>query len=163
MHRYAWVSLLVVLFGCSDTTPGDAAAPSPLLSADPDRLWILARASKVGDGRNCKEHYLAPDDPRYQALSEKCDRWSRHYAEYLALNGFPTIEHPHLQQPVYWEWYISKRQQISKCWSDIGDLPVTASGAERAEHTRQRNACDPYDDARKNYGKTPSDLGVRFN
>ena len=132
-------------------------------TADSDRLWILSRASRVGDGRKCTDLYLRPDDPRYQGLTQQCDSWTRDYADYLRLNGFPTIGYAHFQEPVYWEWYLDKRQQISDCVTAIGSVSLTATSAERAEHTRRRRACDPYDDAMYNEKRsTTNDLGIRY-
>lgn len=156
------VAFLVLMTGCADETANEASLPSPLLTADSDRLWILARASRAGDGRKCKDLYLNPDDPRYQGLEQQCDSWTRDYADYLRINGFPTIEYQHLKEAVYWQWYLDKRQQISDCLTSVGNLSLTARGPERAEHARRRNECDPYDDARNNQELTPADLGIRF-
>lgn len=160
--RYVILVITVLLVtACGKAPTEQASVPSPLTTAHGDRLWMLARASKVGDGRECKELYLAPDDPRYQSRVQQCDYWSRHYAEYLSLNGFPTIEHRHLQAPGYWQWFLAKRQSISDCWSVVGTLPVTANGEERAAHTRARKACDPYDNVVHNEGELPDELGIR--
>ncbi len=149
--------------GCSDDVRVGMTSPSPLLMADSDHLWILARASRVGDGRTCKELYLAPQDSRYQGLAQKCDSWTRNYADYLRLNGLPTIEYAHLQDPVYWAWYLDKRQQISDCVAASGNVSLRATSAERADHTRRRRACDPYDDALYNEKRSPiDDLGIRY-
>lgn len=155
------LALLAVACGEAELEP--TSSPSPLIGADSDRLWMLARASKVGDGRRCKELYLNPEDPRYQALTQSCDFWSRDYADYLRLNGFPTVEHLHLQDPAYWRWYLGTRQAISNCLTQLGNLPVTATGDDRALHDARRHACDPYDDALKNKNQTPTDLKIRHN
>ena len=148
---------------CSEEPADSASSPSPLLTADSDRLWILLRASRVGDGRVCKELYLQADDPRYQGRIQQCDFWTRDYADYLRINGFPTIEHQHLKEPAYWKWYLDKRGAISDCKTAIGNVCLRATSAESAEHTRRRRACDPYDDARNNQDLTPADLRIRFN
>lgn len=163
MKRSALLLSVFLLAACGEPSIEEASTPSPLIGADSDRLWILARASMVGDGRECRDLYLNPDDPRYQGVSERCDFWSRDYADYLRLNGFPTVEHLHLQEPEYWRWYLAMRETISDCRSGLGTLPVTADGAARAEHAHQRNACDPYDDALKNNDTTSVDLGIRHN
>ena len=163
MGRYVAWGILLLLAACGEPTPEAPSTPSPLIGADSDHLWILARASLVGDGRDCKDLYLNPDDPRYEGLAQKCDAWSRHYADYLALNGFPTVEHGHLQDPAYWRWYLGMRQTISDCWQAIGNLPVTANGEQRAAHAGRRHACDPYDDALKNSNQTPAELGIRHH
>ncbi len=152
----------MLIAACGDEPAIEASSPSPLVNADSDRLWILSRASRVGDARKCADLYLKPDDPRYQGLTPQCDFWTRDYADYLRLNGFPTIEYAHLQDRVYWEWYLDKRQQISACLTAIGNLSLTARGPERADHSRRRNECDPYDDARNNQKRTPTELGIRY-
>lgn len=162
MHIIVCIGLLALLASCGEPAPNTASTPSPLLSADPDRLWILARVSKVGNGRVCKDHYLQPEDPRYQGLADTCDIWSRHYADYLALNGFPTIEHLHLQESVYWEWYLAKRQEISGCKKALGNLPMGLRDADkRRDHQYKKNQCDPYEHATNNKGILPNELGVR--
>ena len=156
-------AVICLLAGCSEKAPPEATSPSPLLSADRDRLWILLRASPVSDGRACDEYYLNRDDARYACRAQQCDGWTRDFADFLRINGFPTIEAAHLTDPTYWQWYLQRRQQKLDCWETIGTLPVDARGTERAEHTRRRNACDPYDDARNNQDLTPADLRIRFN
>lgn len=163
MRHAATAVLIIVLCACGKPPQEASSTRSPLLSAHGNRLWVLARASKVGNGRECKELYLAPDDPRYQSRVRQCDFWSRNYAEYLSVNGFPTIEHQHLQESGYWEWYLAMQQSISDCWSSVGTLSVTANGEERAEHTRARKACDPYDNLLHNEGKLPNQLGIRHH
>ena len=161
--RLATLTMLIALVAaCGKTPPEEATLPSPLLSGDTDRLWILARASRVGDGRECKELYLTPDDPRYQGLMQKCDSWTRNYADYLRINGYPTVEHPHLQETPYWSWYKEKRSSISDCWQQVGNLKIPSTSAERAEHSRNRNACDPYDDALNNQNLLPNQLGIQY-
>jgi hypothetical protein len=154
--------LLSVLVGCSNEAPPDATLPSPLLTADSDRLWVLLRASRVGDGRECPEHYLRPDDARYQGLAQKCGFWTRNFTDYLRINDYPTIEYQHLQQRVYWQWYIDKRNTIQECRNTLGALPIPSPIETREEHYRLRNQCDPYDDARNNLKQTPSELRIRY-
>lgn len=158
-----WIVAVAVsiLVACGERASEESTSPSPLIGADSDRLWILARSSRVGDGRECRDLYLSPDDPRFQGIEGKCDAWSRNYAEYLRLNGFATVEHSHLHDSAYWRWYLGMREAISDCREELGTLPVTADGAARARHAQQRNACDPYDDATKNNEQTTVDLGIR--
>lgn len=163
MSRWFVFLAVALLVACGEAEREVAITPSPLIGADSDRLWILARSSKVGDGRECKELYLNVDDPRYQGLKQKCDHWSRNYADYLALNGFDTAEYRHLQDPAYWRWYIGMRESISACRSNVGSLSVTATSAERAAYDQARHACDPFDDAIKNGNQSPVDLGIRHN
>ncbi len=161
--RLATLTMLIALVAaCGKTPPDEATLPSPLLSGDTDRLWILARASRVGDGRECKELYLTPDDPRYQGLVQKCDSWSRNYADYLRTNGYPTVVHPHLHDPSYWRWFSAKREQILGCKDRHASPPVGTPRAQRNEVRRLRNQCDPYDDALQNQALSPTDLGVRY-
>ena len=156
-------ALLMLIAACSNESGNEASSPSPLLTADSDHLWILARASRVGDGRKCKDLYLNSDDPRYQGLEEQCDFWSRHYADYLRINGFPTIEQQHLKEPVYWQWYLNKRRTQLDCVNALGIPAVTVRGAEREAHRRRKNECDPYDDAVNNQKQSPVyDLGIRY-
>ena len=155
-------AVICVLAGCSKEAPPGATSPSPLLTADRDRLWILLRASPVGDGRACDDYYLNPDDPRYQGRAQQCDFWTRHFADFLRINGFPMIEHQHLKEPAYWQWYVEKRGLISHCIKAVGTLSVTATGHEMAEHARLKHECDPYDDARNNQDMTPANLGIRY-
>lgn len=154
---------LVLLAACGDEPAVEATLPSPLPGADPDRLWILLRASRVGDGRKCADLYLMPEDPRYRELKQQCDFWTRDYADYLRLNGFPTIESAHLQEPVYWQWYLSKRQQSADCVRALGNVPLRASSTERADHTQRRRACDTYDNELYNKKRSPIDsFGIRY-
>lgn len=164
MNNILLLGLLTCLAAACTEEPADSASsPSPLLTADLDRLWILARASRVGDGRECKELYLQPDDPRYQGRIQQCDFWTRDYADYLRINGFLTIEHQHLKEPVYWKWYLDKRGAISDCKTAIGNVSLRATSVENAEHTRRRRACDPYDDSFYNNKLSISDdLGIRY-
>ncbi|RLA54430.1 MAG: hypothetical protein DRR42_01690 [Gammaproteobacteria bacterium] len=152
----------MLIVACGDEPAVEATSSSPLLGADPDRLWILARASRVGDGKRCRDLYLAPEDPRYQELVKRCDSWTRDYADYLRINGFPTIEHQHLKDPAYWNWYIDKRQSQLDCVSALGTPAVTVRGAAREGHRRHKNECDPYDNALINLKRTPTDLGIRY-
>lgn len=164
MRLVLTASVFVLFVACGDAPPDEASSPSPLLAADSDRLWILTRASRVGDGRECKELYLQPEDPRYQGRAERCEFWSRDYADYLALNGYPTVEYQHLKDAAYWRWYLAKRKQISNCKAELGNLPVGLRDADkRREHQFQKSQCDPYDHARNNQGETPESLGIRFN
>jgi len=158
-------ALLIVLvcLAASACGPPPAAIPSPLIDFDRDRLWVLLRASRVGDGRLCANYYLAREDPRYTLRASECDNWSRDFADYLRLNGLPTVAPAHLQTPAYWSWYRQTRDRIGACKKAVGYLAPDATGADRAEHTRQKNACDPYDDARKNQQLTPELLGIRFD
>lgn len=156
-------ALLMLMAACSNEPGNEASSPSPLLTADSDRLWILARASRVGDGRQCKDLYLNSGDTRYRGLEQQCDFWSRDYADYLRINGFPTIDHQHLTDPSYWQWYIDKRSHVQTCRNSLGVLPVQSPIAERGEHYRQRNKCDPYDDAVINQKQSlADDLGIRY-
>ena len=163
MSRWFVFLAAALLVACGESEPEVASTPSPLIGADSDRLWILARSSKVGDGRECKALYLDPEEPRYQGLKPKCDHWSRNYADYLGLNGFDTVEYRHLQDPAYWRWYLGMRESISACRSAIGSLSVTATSAERAAYDQARHTCDPFDDAIKNDGIMPDELGIRHN
>jgi hypothetical protein len=154
--------VVALMAACGEETPIAATSPSPLLSAKPDQLWILARASRVGDGRKCRDLYLHPDDPRYQGLGTECDFWARNYADYLRLNGFPEVEVQHLKDPAYWQWYSDTRAGIQDCRNRLGVLSVEANVAAREEHYRQRNQCDPYDDAVNNKGLPSADLEVNY-
>lgn len=157
-------ALLMLMAACSSEPGNEASSPSPLLTADSDRLWILARASRVGDGRQCKDLYLTPDDPRYRGLARQCDFWARDYADYLRINGFSSVAHTHLKDPAYWRWYIDKRGAVSFCKSALGDLPVGLRDQnQRTAHQYQKNQCDPYDDARNNLKLTPAELGINFH
>ena len=49
---YCAVALLAV--ACEQAALEPKSTPSPVIGAESDRLWILARASKFGDGRRCK-------------------------------------------------------------------------------------------------------------
>ena len=163
MNNILLLGLLTCLAAACTEEPADSASsPSPLLTADLDRLWVLARASRVGDGRECKELYLQPDDPRYQGRIRQCDFWTRDYADYLRLNGFSTIEHLHLQEPAYWQWYLDKRSRISDCRKALTTLAIPSTGEQRAVHRRRRNACDPYDDALNNQDRLPNELGIQY-
>ena len=153
---------IAVLSGCAEETPSDATFASPLLTADRDRLWILLRASRLGDGRDCQQHYLKPDDPRYQELEQKCDFWTRNFADYLRLNGFPSIERQHLQQTAYWQWYVAKRAAIQACRNALGVLSIPSTAEDRKEHYRHRNQCDPFDDAINNKKMTLTELGIQY-
>ena len=162
MIRRARLIVLVCL-AASACGPPPAAIPSPLIDFDRDRLWVLLRASRVGDGRLCTDYYLAREDPRYTPRASECDNWTHDFADYLRLNGLPTVAPAHLQTPAYWSWYRQTRDRIGTCKKDVGYLAPDASGAQQLEHTQQRNACDPYDDARKNQQLTPALLGIRFD
>lgn len=153
---------IAVLSGCAEDTPPGTALPSPLLTADRDRLWILLRASRLGDGRDCQEHYLVADDPRYQGMEQKCDFWTRNFADYLLLNGFPTIEQQHLQQTAYWQWFVQKRAEIQACRNALGVLAVPSTAEARREHYRHRNQCDPFDDAINSKKMTLTELGIQY-
>ena len=164
MIRFITVVFVLLLAACGKAPPDGPSVPSPLIGADSDRLWILARASKVGDGRECKELYLNPEDPRYRGLAQKCDAWSRDYADYLAINGFPIVEYLHLQDPAYWRWYLEMRQQISDCKERLGNLPIGLRDADRRrQHQYDRNECDPYTHVTNNEGVAPNALGIRHN
>lgn len=153
----------LMLVACSGAPSDEPASASPLIAGDSDRLWILARAARVGDGKECKELYLEPEDRRHQGRSQHCDFWARDYADYLRLNGFPTVEYQHLTDPTYWRWYLAKRKQVSDCKEALGYLPVGVRDAnKRREHQFQKNQCDPYDQARNNQDMTPESLGIRF-
>lgn len=154
------ILLLLVIAACGDEPPIDA--PSPLLTADSDRLWILLRASRVGNGVKCSEFFQHPEDPRYKGLRSSCDVWTRNVADYLRVNGFPTVEYQHLQQRAYWQWFDHTRNTIQDCRNRLGVLPVPSSIEWREEHYRSRNECDPYDHLRNNQHRTPADLGIRY-
>lgn len=153
---------IAVLSGCAEETPPGATLASPLLAADRDRLWILLRASRLGDGRDCQQHYLVPGDPRYQGLEQKCDFWTRNFVDYLALNGFPTVEHQHLQHKAYWQWFVAKRAEIQACRNTLGVLSIPSTAEARKEHYRHRNQCDPFDDAINNRKLTPTELRIQY-
>ncbi len=44
----------------------------------------------------------------------------------------------------------------------LGNLKIPSTSAERAEHSRNRNACDPYDDALNNQNLLPNQLGIQY-
>ena len=163
MRRTRLIVLVCLAASACGPPPAPIVSPSPLIDFDRDRLWVLLRASRVGDGRLCADYYLARTDSRYTPRAAQCDNWSRDFADYLRLNGLPTVEPAHLQTPAYWSWYRQTRDRIGTCKKDVGYLAPDATGADRAEHTRQKNACDPYDDARKNQQLTPELLGIRFD
>ena len=146
--------------GCADDAP--TTATSPLLGGDTDHLWILIRAARVGDARECAAHYLKPDDPRFLGVEKKCDAWTRDFADYLSMNGFPTVEHQHLKEPMYWQWFVDKKNAIQECRNHLGVLPIPSPAERREEHYRLRNACDPFGDARNNRKLTPVELGIRY-
>ncbi len=163
MRRTRLIVLVCLAASACGPPPAAIVSPSPLIDFDRDRLWVLLRASRVGDGRLCADYYLARTDSRYTPRAARCDNWSRDFADYLRLNGLPTVEPAHLQTPAYWSWYRQTRDRIGACKKDVGYLAPDASGAKQLEHTHQRNACDPYDDARKNQQLTPELLGIRFD
>ena len=106
---------------------------------------------------------MQPDDPRYKGLEQECDFWSRDYADYLRINGFPTIEHLHLHEREYWQWFVSRREQIATCKSLHKSPPVGTPRQQRDNIRALRDACDPYDYALQNENRSPADLGLRFN
>ena len=154
--------MMAVLVACSNEVPTGASVPSPLLVGDTDRLWMLLRASRVGDGRECQGHYLYLNDRRYQGLAQKCDFWTHNLADYLLLNGYSTIEYQHLQESEYWRWFVDKRNSIQECRNRLGVLPIPTPAQRSEEHYQLRNACDPYDDARNNHALTPTELGIKY-
>ena len=168
MKHWVFVVLAAaVLTACDPAPPGqeEAVGDSPIASFDKDRLWILVRATRLGDGRKCADYYRAPDDVRYRGLADTCEAWTLNFADYLKLNGLPTIEAAHLRELVYWEWYDTTRQAIQDCraqYASQGFDPDKTSGQRLAE-TKARNTCDPWDEATKNNKQTPEDLGIRHN
>ena len=153
-----------VLAACEPAPPGEQAAvgDSPIASFDKTRLWILVRAARVGDGRKCADYYRAPDDVRYRGLQQTCEAWTLNFADYLQLNGLPSVKAAHLRQLVYWDWYEDMRTRVADCRRSLGTLTGKVTGKQRAVHQKARNACDPYDDARNNNKQTPEDLGIQF-
>lgn len=123
---------------------------------------MLLRAARVGDGRQCANFFLDADDPRYAALKAPCQHWTRDIADYLRLNGLPTVEALHLQAPAYWLWVRQMRERIAQCKKDVGNPTPGASSTDLSENAQSRAACDPYDNARQNQGLTPETLGIRF-
>ena len=151
-----------LLAGCGEAPPEHALAPSPLVDTGPVRLWILIRASRIGDGRECVHVYLDSSQASDHRKVRQCARWTERFAEYLNVNGLSNVTAAHLQTPSYWEWYLAKRRSIADCRAAVGTLSVTANGDERAQHARRRAACDPYDDALNNQALGPAQLGIRY-
>ena len=155
-----------VLAACEPAPPGEQAAvgDSPIASFDKTRLWILVRAARVGDGRKCADYYRAPDDVRYRGLQQTCEAWTLNFADYLRLNGLPSIEAAHLRDLVYWEWYETTRQSILDCQSKYVPTGFNADETQeqRLTRTKAKYACDPWDDATKNDKQSPEDLGIQF-
>ena len=90
---------------------------------------------------------------------------SLNFADYLKLNGLPSVEAAHLRELVYWEWYDTTRQAIQDRraqYASQGFDPDKTSEQRLAE-TKARNTCDPFDNARKNNKQTPEDLGIQYN
>ena len=167
MKHWVFVVLAAaVLTACDPAPPGqeEAVGDSPIASFDKDRLWLLLKASRVGDGRQCGDFYRAPDDVRYRGLADSCEAWTLNFADYLKLNGLPSVEAAHLRELVYWEWFETTRQSILDCQTQYVDQSfMNRPEAERLQRNTSRNACDPFDNARKNNKQTPEDLGIRHN
>lgn len=162
-----WVFVMLVaslLTACEPAPPGEeeAVGDSPIASFDKTRLWILVKAARVGDGRKCADYYRTPDDVRYKGLAQTCEAWSLNFADYLKLNGLPTVEAAHLRDLIYWDWFEQTKQRVADCRKGLGTLTGKTNEQQRVAHREARNACDPYDDARKNKKQTPEDLGIRF-
>ena len=165
MKRWVYVMVAAVVLTACEPQPveQEAVGPSPIASFDKTRLWILVRAARLGDGRKCADYYRAPDDVRYRGLAQSCEAWTLNFADYLRINGLPTIEAAHLRDLVYWEWFETTKQTIQDCTSQYVPRGFQKrTGAEVQAERTNRNACDPYDDALNNNKQTPEDLGVRF-
>ena len=168
MKRWIIVVLAVaVLTACEPAPPGEeeTVGDSPIASFDKDRLWILVKASRVGDGRQCGDFYRTPADPRYRGLQQTCEAWTLNFADYLRVNGLPTIEAAHLRELVYWEWFETTRQAVLDCkqqYVSQGFNPDETTAQHLAKNEAS-NRCDPWDDATKNNKQSPNDLGIRFN
>lgn len=164
MKSFAYLLLAgsVLLAGCDDQSPAqESTSPSPLAEFDKDRLWILAQASPVGEGRRCAKYYRAPEDPQYKSRAKECEAWSLKFVEYLRLNGLPTLEPGHVREAAYWDWFYAKNSEILDCKKAISDRKVEATDwAARTQNDQDRAACDPYTHATQNLKQTPEDLGI---
>ena len=154
----------LVITACDSSTPGgdSASSNSPIASFDKDRLWILIKGGRLGDGKECADFYRAPDDVRYKGLANRCEAWTLNFADYLKLNGLPDVEAGHLRELTYWDWFEAMKQLGIDCRADIGYLTGKTNGDERKAHQTARNNCDPWSDATKNNKQTPTDLGIRY-
>lgn len=138
--------------------------PSPPASIDKTRLWVLIQASRFGDGSRCSNYFRAPHDERYRSRAEACLVWTLDFADYLQLNGLPTVRATHLRDPSYWQWFETFRQAVLECQHQYVPQAFNANEteAERLKRTAAKYACDPYQDARKNSKQSLEDLGIRF-
>lgn len=164
---YALLGALVLLGGCDEQSPPqESSTPSPLADFDKDRLWILAKASPVGEGRRCAKFYREPEDPRYKPRAQECEAWSLDFVDYLRLNGLPALEPAHVRDLVYWDWFYAKSSDVVDCMKMVSERKVGA-GIGDAEARRQKTydhaACDPYTHATQNQKQTPEDLGIVFH
>ena len=104
-------------------------------------------------------------DPRYRGLQQTCEAWTLNFADYLRVNGLPTIEAAHLRELVYWEWFETTRQAVLDCkqqYVSQGFNPDETTAQHLAKNEAS-NRCDPWDEATKNDKQSPEDLGIRFN
>lgn len=163
-----WLFVLLVIVALTACEPQQAAqeavGASPIGSFDKTRLWILLKASRVGDGRRCSNFFRVPNDPRYIGRAKTCEAWTLDFTDYLRLNGLSTLEPAHLRDPVYWQWFENTRQSILDCQQRYvpKGFDATETQDQRLARTEAKYACDPYDNARKNNKQTPDDLGIRF-
>ena len=166
MKAFAYLLLAgsVLLAGCDDQSPAqESTSPSPLAEFDKDRLWILAQASPVGEGRRCAKYYRAPEDPQYKSRAKECEAWSLKYVEYLRLNGMPTLQPAHVREATYWDWFYAKNSEVVDCMKAVAERKVGAGfedAAARRQKTHDHIACDPYTHATQNLKQTPEDLGI---
>ena len=149
------VLLLALAAGCGepDVAAQRDVGPSPLSSADDERLYILFRAGGYGPGQ-CRPYYVGDslDDKERAAYREVCERWSAKWATFFQLNGFPTVEPEHIG-PAYFGVMKRVGDRISTCASQhtLGSSP---------DWLEKQNACDPYDREVSNKGLKPSDIGI---
>jgi len=156
------VAAALLASGCATEKPEPPLLPSPLVEFDKDRLWVLAKAARFGDGKSCGDFYLgevAEGTSRHFELEGQCDEWAAMFAEYLRANGLPTAEAAHLQGEWYWTWFDGMRTAIAACKRQHSPPD---RGGSWSEYRYNKNACDPFVHATKNAGKLSIDLGITF-
>jgi hypothetical protein len=159
MRGFVALGLTLLAVGCGEANGVGSAAPvtpSPLLTMDADRLWILLWAR--GDmAPGCGKFYANPSDPRHADQALPCARWERSALEMLRANDLAGIEIEHLRDPQFWGWYYQKAAEIARCSAEGLKAADSATGAGR----RRRLSCDPYERVTLLEAKTMAEVGIR--
>jgi hypothetical protein len=153
------LALAFLALGCGEPeapVPTAGATPSPLLSMDPERLWILLWAREDMDP-SCGKFYESPEDPRYSDRRGRCERWELNATEMLRANGVADVRVEHLREEAFWRWYGAVGEQIAQCSADAlrsNELP--ASSRQTASMS-----CDPYRKLTQVERRSVADIGIR--